>query len=292
MIVISCSSRIRRRWATFTMGTVNKGSLYRGARSLLNILDCLIFYPGQHYRQEYTPKITSKITAHNPKSCGGAILGDAPSVADQNDLSGINSPRTSQAQSPRLTLSRDRLQSRRATPSSPASIRNGGTSMAQELDGIIREESRQREARRSIVSEISHFSVDSNEDNDIDREARFDSSGEPLKTPMIGEETFSTPQGHAFPTPVSTATGRRRSSAISYSNGHAASHDPRKSTHSRPTHIELPIKPYPAGEGLPLQSPPFSNGSNEHPLPFSPASSSVRGIKSPPASVAGTEKTF
>lgn len=164
--------------------------------------------------------------------------------------------------------------------------------MAQELDDIIREESRQREARRSIVSEISHFSVDSNEDNDIDREARFDSSGEPLKTPMIGEETFSLSQSHAFPTPLSTVTGRRRSSAISYSNGYAASHDPRKSTHNRPTHIELPIKPYPAGEGLPLQSPPFSNGSNEHPLPFSPASSSVRGIKSPPASVAGTEKTF
>ena len=163
---------------------------------------------------------------------------------------------------------------------------------AQELDEIIHQESRQREGRPSTFSEISRFSVDSNEDHDKDKAAGTDGLGEPLNTSTIREEAFSTPRSQAFPAPTAIATGRRRSSAISCSSGKATSQDLSTISNHYPTHIDLSVEPYPAGEGFPLRSSPFPDCNTDGPMPYSPISSSTRGIKSPPASATSTERTF
>ena len=114
---------------------------------------------------------------------------------------------------------------------------------------------------------------------------------DPLNSPTIREEAFSTPRSQSFPTTSPTATGRRRASAISSSSSASVPHNSRKSSVNRPPPIDFPLKSYPANEGILLQSPrPPSDV--DHIRPYSPATSSMQAVKSPPPSTAGTDRNI
>ena len=176
----------------------------------------------------------------------------------------------------------------RRTPTPPGSRK---PSVIRKTSETILEEPVQQDHRPSIVSDISRFSIDSEEEMDNTVPVNAVSLDDPLSSPAIREEAFSTPRSQSFSTTSPTATGRRRASAISSSSSTSVPHNSRKSSVTRPHPMEFPLKSYPANEGTLLQSPrPPSDVDRIR--PYSPATSSMQAVKSPPPSAAGTERTI
>ena len=186
----------------------------------------------------------------------------------------------------------NRAKSLRSRPSTPTPSGSRKPSMTWKTGESIPEEPAARGGRESVVSEISRFSIDSDEENgEVSTPKNQKASNERIRSSYMREEAFFTPRSPTSLTPTPGASGRRRSSAISSSGSLKALRDPHNIGLNRPTHIDLPEKPYPAGEGLLLKTPQLAV-ENEQYLPTSPTNSSIRAIKSPPASGTGTERTM